>query len=286
MNNATYRHSPRSHRVTGVSATAAVAIAGYLSLATPAHAQAVDDKAWIDVESFFPSVDSHVQVNSSIGQGTSLDFERDLGLGNHKSLPAVSAGVRLSTNFRVTGEFYSLKRGGSKILARDIVVDDITYPASVELRSELDTQIYRATIGYSFIHNDKFEMGGAIGLHLTNIKASFTGQGRVGAASLTTRIRKTEALAPLPTLGIYGSWAAAPNLTLAAHADYLKLSISDYDGRLINTAVSATYRIHRNIGVGISYRYVDYKLGVTKSNWNGEVDYAYKGPSVFLHFAL
>lgn len=284
MNNGMSRHSSLSHRVTSVSV--ATAIAGCLSLAAPAQAQAVDDKVWIDVESYFPSVNSHVQVNSSIGQGTSLDFERDLGLGNHKSLPAISAGIRISKGFRVTGEFYSLKRGGSKILARDIVVDDITYPASVELRSELDTQIYRATVGYSFIRNDKFEMGGAIGLHLTNIKASFTGQGRVGAASLTTRVRKTEALAPLPTLGIYGSWAAAPNLILAAHADFLKLSVDNYDGRLINTAVSATYRIHRNIGVGVSYRYVDYKLGITKQNWNGEVDYTYKGPSVFLHFAI
>ena len=94
--------------------------------------------------------------------------------------------------------------------------------------------------------------------------------------------RRRAALAPLPTLGLYGSIRVAPQVTLSGRADYLSLSVDNYDGRLFNAQAAATYRILENVGVGVAYRYVDYRVDVEKDDWDGRVKYKFRGPALFL----
>mgnify|MGYP007020400466 CR=1 FL=1 len=71
-------------------------------------------------------------------------------------------------------------------------------------------------------------------------------------------------------------------LDLLWPVDWLSLGIDDYRGRLINSEASVSYKIHRNFDIGTSYRYVNYKLRVSKEDWNGRVRYEFAGPAVFI----
>ncbi|MFD2431849.1 hypothetical protein ACFSUK_34690 [Sphingobium scionense] len=103
---------------------------------TPAKAQSLDDKYWIEVGAYRPSVSSHVRVApaSNPDGGTNIDLESDLDLDKHKALPQVAAGIRLG-GLVGDGEYYSLSRNGSKTVARDITFDDVTYPVGCEWRA-------------------------------------------------------------------------------------------------------------------------------------------------------
>lgn len=248
-----------------------------------AWAQAPRDRYWLEVQAYWPDVNSTVSVATPNGAvGTKIDLESDLALSDRKSTPAFLAGARLSDRFSLIGEYYTLDRSGSKSVGRDITFDDVTYPAGVNVSSAFDTDIYRLVLGYSFLRGAKGELGASLGAHVTQFDIRLAGQGHVGSAALQSQARKRDALAPLPTLGLFGSYEVAPRLRVAGRADYLSLKVGDYDGRLVNTQVSASYRLFQHVALGAMYRYVDYDLNVDKSHWQGEVAYKFKGPALFL----
>lgn len=264
-----------------------IGVAGALGFAaSPVHAQTLDDKFWLEVSAYWASVDSSIRVepkNATI-PGTTIDFESDLDMKDSKALPAISGGVRLGNNWVIGAEYYALNRKSTVGMRRDIVFDDITFPVSAQVSSKFDSDIYRLTVGYSFYRTDDAEIGGAVGLHATDFEIELTGQAQVGQGPITaTTTRRRAALAPLPTLGLYGSIHVAPKVVATARADYLSLSVDNYDGRLLNLQAAVMYRVMDNVGIGAAYRYVDYKVDVDKDNWRGRLRYEFNGPALFLH---
>lgn len=259
---------------------------GAFSLATtPAHAQSLDDKFWLEVSAYWATVDSSIRVEpaNSTQPGTVIDFESDLDLDNRKALPALFAGARLGDRWTIGAEYYSLNRSATRGTSRELVFDDVTFPVSASVSSKFDSDIYRLTVGYAFYRTEGAEIGGAIGLHATDFEIELTGEARVGSGPRVQSVtRRRAALAPLPTLGLFGSVRVAPQVTLSARADYLSLSVDKYDGRLLNAQAAATYRAFENVGIGVAYRFVDYRVDVDKDDWHGRVKYKFRGPALFL----
>ncbi|WHO40657.1 outer membrane beta-barrel protein [Sphingobium sp. AP49] len=252
--------------------------------AAPGYAQSLDDKYWLEVGGYMPSVTSKVRVApaSNPDGGTSIDMESDLNLDKHKVLPQVSAGIRLGHNWSLMAEYYSLSRSGEKQISRDISFDDVVYPAGVRMDTSFDSTIYRATFGYSFINKPNTRLGAALGLHATKFDLQLDGEARVGEAGISAQQRKRDVLAPLPTLGLFGAQRIAPDVTLSARADYLSLKIDDYKGRLLNGEAAVTWRFAKNVGIGAMWRYVNYRVDVDKERWAGRLQYRFSGPAVFL----
>jgi len=266
-----------------------VAALGALFSATPAGAQALTDTYWLEVAAYWPDVDTEVQISSIDDDtiGTVIDLEQDLNLDERKFLPSVSAGARLGSGFMIGFDYYSLGRNGSVAINRDIIFDDVTYPTNAVIESEFNTDIYRFTVGYAFARGENYEIGGAIGVHATDFEVSLSGQGTIGGNPVaSTQTRRRSALAPLPTLGLFGTWEVASRLTVGARIDYLSLSIDDYDGRLINAQANIVYRLWENVGIGLMYRYVDYRLEVEKEDYFGRIEYKFNGPAVFLQLGF
>jgi hypothetical protein len=260
---------------------------GLAAWAPQANAQQIDDRYWLELQAFWPDIDTSVAVSSADGtRGTSIDLESDLDLRDRKSLPAFYAGARIGDRWSIVGEYYALNRSGSTSASRDLTFDGVTFDAGATVASQFDTDVYRMAVGYSFVRNGKADLGVAVGLHVTQFTVGLAGQAHVGAAAVQSESRKRDALAPLPTLGLYGSYQATPKVVVGGRVDYLSLKVSDYDGRLINAQASVTYRLFKNVGVGAMYRYVDYELGIDKERWSGDVAYAFKGPSLFLQVAF
>jgi len=269
----------------------AVLTAGVLcgsALAGAAHAQALDDRYWFEAQAYWPDVNTTVSVAGPNGLvGAKIDMESDLDLADRKTLPAFQAGARIGDRWSIIGEYYGLDRSGTVAsIGRDITFDDVTYATGASISSSFDTKVYRVAVGYAFIQNDKLALGASLGLHVTQFKVTLSGKGHVGNAAIQSELRKRDALAPLPTLGLYGAYQITPRLLIGGRVDYLSLKVGDYDGRLTNTEARLSYRLFKNVGIGAAYRYVDYDLNIDKPRWQGEVAYKFKGPAVFLTAAF
>lgn len=266
----------------------AVGAAGLAAAATPTRAQHLDDKFWVQGAAYWADIDSSASVDS-IGNtdlGTVIDFESDLEMDDSQTLPSFSAGWRAWGRFIVGGDYYALDRDGEATLSRDIVFDDVTFPVSANVSSSMSSNIYRLTLGYSFIRNDTWEVGAALGLHMTDFELSLEGEATAGGVSVGTSRRGRDFLAPLPTLGAYANWQVTPKIAVNGRVDYMSLEIDDYDGGLTNAQISASYRFTRNFGAGIMYRFVDYNVDVTKDDWTGSLDYEFNGPVLYAELAF
>jgi hypothetical protein len=255
-----------------------------LALAVPGMA-AAQDASWsvnpgltdtwtFQLGAYIPSVDTTAHLNSASGAiGTSVSLEDDLGFSDRKTLGSIFAAARAGQRWKIEFEFFQLNRSHSQSISKTINWGDKTYPINTVVEGEFDSTVYRLSGGYSFVKNDQGELGATLGLFTTKFKESLSASGVGGQAADT--------LAPLPTIGFYGAYALSPRWLLSGRLDYFSLNYNDYDGSLTNASVSIDYRVARNFGIGAGYRYVDYDLTVSKSDFNGGVRYKFSGPTVY-----
>jgi hypothetical protein len=265
-----------------LAATAAAAVGA----ATSASAQALDDRYWLQAAVYRPKIDTSASFSRPISPGTELGFENELGFDDTDTLPAFAGGFRLGERWTVVGEYFALDRDGSTTLTRDINFDGATFPASVQVSSNLKSDIYRISLGYAFIHTDQAELGASIGLHATNFDTSLQGQTVGPGGTRQTEKRSESFLAPLPTVGLYGTYQATPQITLNGRVDYLSLTVGDYSGGITNLEAAVAYRFSPMWAAGVSWRYVAYDLEVNKDNLNAKLDYNFSGPTAFVRVSF
>lgn len=253
-------------------------------LSTAALAETPQDTYWGELSYFYPTIDStaRLDVTGTRRPGSSIRLEDELDLADRKGTPYVTLGMRLGQDWRIEFEYYRLDRSASHTLSRNIDWGDVTFPVGVRLDSTFNTSVYRLTGGYSFYKTPQAEAGGALGLHVTEFKSALSGQG-LGPSGAGFQREARDTLVPLPTLGLYGSWMFTPQLQVRGRVDYLSLNYNEYDGSLINTLVALDWRFAKNWGVGVGYRYVDYKVEATSSKWTGEINYKFRGPTLFVN---
>jgi Outer membrane protein beta-barrel domain len=250
--------------------------------AAPAAAQAVDDKYWIEASAYFPGINTNATVSRPGMPGTDIDLEKDLGLDKHETLPAIYAGWRFSKRFSVTGEYYGLDRNSSRTLTRDITFDGVTFPLSATVDGKFRSDVYRLTLGYAFYQSENAEFGAGIGLHATNFEVGLHRVNPAGPAAGVTLTQREDFLAPLPTVGVYGTYQFTPKWILNGRVDYLSLTLGDYSGSILNAQAALGYRFNQTFQAGIDYRYVEYNLDVNRNRYTASIDYKFSGPSIFL----
>ncbi|HTT13165.1 MAG TPA: hypothetical protein VMG60_20015 [Burkholderiaceae bacterium] len=276
----------RSVSLSVVQRHLAVALLGLGSLGT-ALAEMPTDQYWIGLEYFYPTITSTARVDfpGTNVPGTEVRLEDELGLSDRKGTPYFLAGMRLGQNWRLEFEYYTLNRSATRAIDRDINFGDISFPVSGSVSSKFDSTIYRLTGGYAFFKTKEAEVGGAFGLHMTDFKLQLSGQGN-GPAGFAFQSESRTALVPLPTLGLYGGYVFADQFVVRGRVDWLSLTYDKYHGQLINWFGGVDWRFLKNVGAGVGYRYVDYKLDSTNEHLYGKVVYNFKGPTIYLEAAF
>ena len=250
-----------------------------------AVAETPQDRYWAGLEYFYPTISSTARVDAkaTARPGSSIRLEDELDLEDRKGTPYLNLGMRLGENWRIEFEYYALKREATKAIGRTIDFGDTTFPIGAQLTSRFDSTVYRLTGGWSFVRTQQAEAGVGFGFHVTDFETQLSGVGTGVLGGTGFRREARDALAPLPTIGLFGSYALAPEFLVRGRVDFLSLKYNDYDGSLVNWMAAFDWRFSKNVGVGIGYRYVDYKLEADKADFRGEVQYTFKGPTLFVN---
>jgi hypothetical protein len=264
---------------------ALLACAGALS-APIAQAQSRTAGWWFQLGAFRPSVDSTLRVDDAGGaNGTQFDAENALGLPRRKTLASGLIGVRLGDRWRLEVEHFALNRSVRQFaLTESVVIDDTTFPVSARVDTDFDSKITRVSGGVSFVKTDTAEVGLVIGAHVTNFEFGVSGTFSAGGgAPATFRREARDVTVPLPTVGLFGSVALAPGLSLNGRADAFSLSHRDIDGRLLNLQANLTWHFTPNFGIGAGYRLTDYRIESGRGeDFRGRMEYEFRGPLVFI----
>jgi hypothetical protein len=243
------------------------------------------NRFYLDVGGYWPSMKTSISVDGALGKNPAVSLEDDLSFDERPALPYALMNVRLGERWRLELEGFKIGRDSNRTIDRVISIGDTDFPIGATLASRFDTAVYRMSGGYSFVRQGNSEAGVAFGLHAT--KFDFGVSETVGG-----RVAVSDALAPLPTLGVYGYHALSPTWLLFGRADVFSLTYDRYHGSLINLNVGAEYRVVKWLGLGFGYRHVRLDLKakadgpVTAAEWVGEFDYRYSGPTLYMSVGL
>ncbi len=254
-----------------------------------AHANEVDwdPRFWVEAGIYLPDADTQIQLSRpDSDNGTVLSLEDDLGFKTGVESFDLTLGAKLDDDFFIEGSIFALDRSSTLTLSEAIEVEDVVYDVGARIDADFSSEIFRITLGYRIIANPKFDASVALGVHLTSFDFGIIGEASANGQTANGEQRGQDLLAPLPTLTGQIKYRPTPWLELRGRADYLDLTIDQYDGKLVNLEASATAAITRNIALGAAYRFTDYKVGIDADSYDGNIEYKFDGPRWFVRIII
>lgn len=252
-----------------------------LTLASPAFAAEIGSERFvISLGAFITDRDTSTRVDSStLGRGTTIVMEDDLGLDPSHTVFRIDGHVRFAERHRLDFSLFDLSRDSTKTIDRVIQFGDDVFLVDTTIDSNFDLDIYKIAYTYSVWWTEQGFLGVDAGIHVADLveRLSAPSAGQFQLKSLT---------APLPVIGIRGEYYFTPRLMLAGAAEYFALEINDVGGRLVDIYLGMDYKVMDNLGLGIAYNYVTVNIDAARSELSGGLDWGYDGFLLYVKFAF
>jgi len=178
----------------------------------------------------------------------------------------------------VSAEYFGVKDTNSATLEEDIEWDDVVYNAGADIKGGFSLRLYRILIGRTITKGLKHEFGAGLGVHALDIESFIEGLVLIDKLESNFERRSVSAVAPLPNIGVWYFYAPNTKWMYTARVDWFGITVGDYSGNMWNLAPGVNYQFHKNVGVGLQYRYFDVVLRVDKTDWDGRISLIYHGP--------
>ena len=154
------------------------------------------DRGSIAFGAFFVEEETEIRVSSdTLGEGTLISFEDDLGLDEDEEVVRLGGYYRFKPRHRIEFSYFKISRDGNATVLRDIQIDDTIFPAGSKVRTELDFTVFKTAYVYSFYQTPKLELGVSTALTIYEFDSDVL-------APLTRTQEDGDGTAPFPTFGL------------------------------------------------------------------------------------
>jgi hypothetical protein len=255
-----------------------------------------NDKFRIYAGGFFPEVSSTIKINGDVEQPPPISAEDVLGLEESKTTAFVGMAWHISNRNSLEFEYFQLKRDGFiNLVPTDdpILIGDLRIEKGT-IDTAYDVSVGRLTYGYSVIRTERADLQLKVGLHLADLSVALRlydevcDLGKVppdvpGACPPdTTDIAAEDVTAPLPHFGGSFGYAITPNIAMNINVIGFAIELDSLDGSLIEVDADVEWTPWRHFGIGAGLRYFNANVESKGSDLNGEFDFEYWGPAVFV----
>jgi hypothetical protein len=208
--------------------------------------------------------------------GAYIDFRDTLGGETRATVFRLDGLYRFNEHHGLGFSWYSIKFTGSRVLDRDIVWGDQTYPISTKVDSEIKFDVYKLNYQYSVYHNDKVELGASFGLHIMKTFAGISASG-------ISQSQNESITAPLPVWGLFADYNFTPRFSVYYNYQFFFIDYEDkVRGGLQDFIFGLEYRVFRNVALGAAYNRFSLNMELKQdkttlnlnTSWNGGMLYA------------
>lgn len=233
---------------------------------------------------FLTNFSSDVRLTKEKGVGAIVNIEELLGLDDTTHQFRLQAMGRPWRKHRFYFSYYDLSRDARRVLDADI--PELELEAGIEVETAFDLKIYKVSYSYSFFQDNRLDLHGGIGFHIMDIgvglKAKVTGGGDTFADAYAQ-----DTTLPLPVLGLGADVAITPKLFLKQSIDFFYITLSDFEGLLLDANVALEYNLFKYFGLGAGFNLLrvdirgeggDAFLG---GGWNGDLKFNYSGIQIY-----
>ena len=246
-------------------------------------ASPITDHFYIRAAYFAPKFNTTFRVDPSSAppgtMGTPVNAENDLGLDHRQHQGRVDFMFRMRDRNKVRVDYYESNRSGSQTLANDVIFGNQTFPAGQVAQTTFDLQQFDITYTYSFIRNNRFEVG-------TGLAAYFLQLDLIGAVPAQNLRQEVTAATPFPALPLDLTWCISSRWAATAHAAFLKINHHDLSGRYWDNHADIQYRWVPNFVVGAGYSSIRTDLTHEGGSFPGVVNMTISGPELFVRFSF
>jgi len=271
---------PTLHRILPLVLAPVAALVVSVAHARPPEKQAdnlLNDRFGLQAGVIYSGTTTDVRFDADAGTlGTDLSGEDDLGLGKNKVLARGDVWFRMKERHRarISSYFIPLNRRANTVLDRTIDFGNETFNVNERIESELKLNLLAITYAYSFVKNDRMELGASLGFDIVEFEAKATVPARL-------RTEREERSGPAPLVGLDGTVRIHGKWYAEARAQYLKVNISDVKGTLKTYDVNVMYRLHPNVTLGLGYSGFGINVDSTNLGDSGLIDISTGGPMLF-----
>jgi len=227
------------------------------------------DRASIAVGAFFVGTDTEVRLSSdTLGTGTLLSFEDDLGLDDDEDVVRLGGHYRFKPRHRFTFSHFETSREATAIALRDIQFEDTLFSAGTTIKTELDFNVTSLIYTYSFFQNSKLDLGVSTSVTIYEFDSTLI-------APATRTKEEGDGTAPFPTFGMRVGWAFKPKWMFRASFDYFEIDDSDVEGEVIDILIGVEHQTWKKVGLGLAYN--DVSIDAENKDEGDEFDWQYDG---------
>ncbi|MGI9219439.1 MAG: hypothetical protein ACR2QS_00215 [Woeseiaceae bacterium] len=244
---------------------------------------------------FDASTDSKIRINGDVlPSPLPIDIEDTLRVDDGKLVAWGGIGWHFAKRHSVEFEFFTLGREGtvSDSFSPPLQIGD-TFIESGQITTSYDTDVYRLTYGFSMMRSERSDFQLKAGLHIASLSAGIGLAGAIcdpttdptmppGCPVAGTGAASESVTAPLPHLGLSYAHALSPNWTLNVSAIGFAVELDNIDGSIVELTGDVAWQPWRNVGVGMGLRYFNVGVESGGSDLNGEFDFEYFGPALYV----
>jgi hypothetical protein len=244
---------------------------------------------------FWPTVSSKININGEVlPPGPPISIEDQLGI--RESADTMWGGVvwRVSQRSSLVLETFALNRNGGETgaFSPPLQIGD-TFIESGTIATSFDTSVTRVTYGFSMKRSERSDLQLVGGLHIASIRVGLQLSGDIcdqstvptvppGCPTATTGAEEEDVTAPLPHFGVSYAYAFSPSVALRLQALAFAIEIDSIKGSILEADADLTWQPTRHFGAGIGFRYFNTNVKGKGSRLDGEFDYEYVGPVVYI----
>jgi len=265
-----------SRRVLRLLAASAPFIASQALADDGPYASPLDDRFRLTAGAFLASTTTTLRLDGAVPQsGTPISGENDLGLEHRNTLANIEIMVGMRERHRVRLDFFKLDRSSSQPLVRQLQIRSDTYNIDDFVESHFDVRMFALTYAYSFLHKPHVDLAGSFGVNVMEVHA----RALVRARGVD---QSKDAAGAFPTIGIDATVPFSRRFYAEARAEYLNVSINDFDGSAENLHLGVLYRWQENLAIGVGYRKFKVNLTSNQTGDTGEFALDNSGPQAFV----
>ena len=139
--------------------------------------------------------------------------------------------------------------------------------------------MFGITYTYEIFHNDRFELGTGLAVHLLQAEA----QAQVNA---TQQRQDVSGAGAFPTIPLDFALRISQRWSVTAHGNYFHAALSNFDGWLADIHGDVQYRWKPSFAVGVGYSTFRAKLAFDTGNFPGGFQLSLTGPEAFFRVSF
>jgi hypothetical protein len=220
------------------------------------------------------------------GNSVFLDPEGNLDLPETSHVTTIYGRYNFNQKHSVGFSFFNVNRESS-IFSFDKTFEDIRVVGDATMTDT--TNFYSLEYGYTLFNDDRSRIKLLAGIYSLDLKYVFEADGDITVDGVTTSgsiLEEANVFAPLPLIGLDFWFSFTPEWSMATTVGFVAGKYEDLSAVVMQAGINAQYKFSRHIGGVIGLTSFSADITIEDSDEKKDIDYAYDGLFMGIHFVF